>query len=70
MEKLTFNTKKKQVSIKSYDILGTDLAQYENVHTVKPCDGYYEILTKDSSGKIAPVLRMPISNTIMFIEHE
>ena len=46
----------------------------ENVSTVKPLDGYYEIMqrvdsnTAPSGYSAIPVLRLPIVNTNMVIE--
>jgi hypothetical protein len=70
MEKLQFNTKTKRVVLTRSTYTEFDAITYNNVHTVKPGNGYYEVLQKDDSGKIYPVLRVPISNTIMTIEHE
>jgi len=71
MIKLTFYTKNKQVTVDFGDL---HHESYENVPTVQVREGYYEVMKrKDSdttpSGYSAiPVFRVPINNTIMFIE--
>jgi hypothetical protein len=64
MIKLTFNTKDKTVMVDFDQIRRVD---YCNVSTVQIREGYYEVMTKTDE-KSKPVLRVPISNTIMFIE--
>ena len=64
MIKLTFNTKDKTVMVNFGQIQSVD---YCNVSTVQIREGYYEVMTKTDE-KSKPVLRIPISNTIMFIE--
>lgn len=67
---LTFNTQEKTVKITNdEDFI---LKVYVNVPTVKVRnEGYYEIMQKqgefDESPSI-PVCRLPIQNTLMFIE--
>ena len=67
---LTFNTQEKTVKITNdKDFI---LKTYDNVPTVKVRnEGYYEIMQKqteyDESTSI-PVCRLPIQNTLMFIE--
>ena len=64
MIKLTFNTTEKEVTVRFDDFQS---ANYSNVSTVQIREGYYEVMIK-SDEKSKPVLRVPISNTIMFIE--
>ena len=64
MIKLTFNTTDKTVSV---DLGPHHFEDYLNVSTVQIREGYYEVMIK-SDEKSKPVLRVPISNTIMFIE--
>ena len=64
MIKLTFNTTEKTVIVRFDDFQSEN---YSNVSTVQIREGYYEVMIK-SDEKSKPVLRVPISNTIMFIE--
>ena len=64
MIKLTFNTTEKTVSV---DLGQLDFENYSNVSTVQVREGYYEVMTKTDE-KSKPVLRVPINNTIMFIQ--
>lgn len=64
MIKLTFNTTEKEVMVRFDDFQSEN---YSNVSTVQIREGYYEVMTKTDE-KSKPVLRVPISNTIMFIE--
>ena len=44
---------------------------FENVMTIKTHDNYYEVLQKQNiTEKNAPLLRVPISNTILEFNHE
>ena len=71
MIKLTFNTTEKTVSV---DLGQLDFENYSNVSTVQVREGYYEVMKKivssaaPSGYSSVPVLRVPINNTIMFIE--
>jgi hypothetical protein len=71
MIKLTFYTKNKQVTVDFGDL---HHESYENVPTVQVREGYYEVMkridnvTVPSGYSSIPVLRVPISQTIMFIE--
>jgi hypothetical protein len=73
MQTLIFNTSDKTAKVYSSSIPDEVIFEYENVSTVKPLDGYYEIMQKvDStnapSGYSAiPVLRVPICGTNMVI---
>ena len=64
MIKLKFNTTEKTVRA---DLGQLHFEDYSNVSTVHIREGYYEVMIK-SDEKSKPVLRVPISNTIMFIE--
>ena len=64
MIKLTFNTTEKTVMVRFDDFQSEN---YSNVSTVQIREGYYEVMIK-SDEKSKPVLRVPINNTIMFIE--
>lgn len=70
MYTLTFNTQEKTVKITNDEdfILKT----YNNVPTVKVRnEGYYEIMQKQTEFDVEnsiPVCRLPIQNTLMFIE--
>lgn len=74
LQKLVFNTSNKTARVFSASIPDEIIFDLENVTTVKPLDGYYEIMQKydnetSSSGYSAiPVLRLPIVNTNMVIE--
>lgn len=66
---LNFNTTTKRAVIT--DSNHTIINAYYDVPTVKPRDGFYEIMQKfsDAGQDIQiPVCRLPIQNTIMFIE--
>ena len=66
---LTFNTTTKEVKITESNVI---IKMFSNVPTVKPAEGYYEVLQEEQDlvhGKQRfPVARLPIANTIMFIE--
>ena len=64
MIKLKFNTTEKTVRA---DLGQLHFEDYSNVSTVQIREAYYEVMIK-SDEKSKPVLRVPISNTIMFIE--
>jgi hypothetical protein len=72
MIKLTFYTKNKQVTVDFGDLHNES---YENVPTVQVRDGYYEVMERIDSNTVSvgyttiPVLRVPISQTIMFIQN-
>lgn len=73
LQKLVFNTTNKTVRVFSASMPDEIIFDLEHVTTVKPLDGYYEIMQKydseTSSGYSAiPVLRLPIVNTNMVIE--
>lgn len=69
MQTLVFNTTTKKITLYSGQAQKSEIVQsFENVPTVKMIDNYYEVMQKDEFGKSYPVLRVPISNTNMFIQ--
>jgi hypothetical protein len=67
MIKLTFYTTEKKVVV-NFD--NFDKETYENTPTVQVRDGYYEVMKRNDNGVISavkPILRVPISQTIMYI---
>jgi hypothetical protein len=65
---LTFNTKNKTVKITNTE--DKNIYEYVNVPTVKVREGFYEVMQKDlslSEEAQIPICRLPISQTIMFI---
>ena len=74
LQKLIFNTTDKTARVFSSSMPEEIIFDLENVTTVKPLDGYYEVMQKiDSSSapsgySAIPVLRLPIVNTNMVIE--
>lgn len=65
---LTFNTTKKHILV---TLDGKILADELNIPTVKVRDGFYEVMQKEASltDEIQiPIIRLPINNTLMFIE--
>ena len=74
LQKLVFNTTEKTAKVYSSTMPDEIIFEYENITTVKPLEGYYEIMQKIDSESApsgyttVPVLRLPISNTNMVIE--
>ena len=74
LQTLVFNTTDKTARVFSASIPEEIIFDLENVTTVKPLDGYYEVMQRiDSSSapsgySAIPVLRLPIVNTNMVIE--
>jgi hypothetical protein len=70
MQTLIFNTTEKTIEVNEGGIL---LYNLENITTVKPLDGYYEVMqrvdsdTAPSGYSAIPVLRLPICATNMLI---
>ena len=67
MIKLTFYTTEKRVVV---DFDNFDKETYENTPTVQVRDGYYEVMKRNDNGVVSavkPILRVPISQTIMYI---
>ena len=68
MQTLVFNSTEKYVTLYGGWPAETGyIEQIYNVPTVKTAEGYYEVIQKDADEKNYPVLRVPISNTIMKI---
>lgn len=68
MQTLIFNTTQKFVKLHiGQSTEGDIIASFDNVPTVKVLEGYYEVMQKDEFEKSFPILRVPISNTLMFI---
>jgi hypothetical protein len=71
MQTLTFNTTtKKVVLLSGHEGNSTVLKTLDNISTVKCSElGFYEIMQKIDVDSISaiPVMRLPISNTNMFI---
>jgi len=71
MQTLTFNTTTKYVKVVGEN--STTIHEFLNISTVKPREGYYELIEKkrrydEESETSKPVARFPISNTNMLIE--
>ena len=70
MQTLIFNTTEKTIEVNEGGIV---LYNLENITTVKPLDGYYEVMqrvdndTAPSGYSAIPVLRLPICSTNMRI---
>ena len=70
---LTFNSTAKTVIITRDRVVqgthGSNITEYKDVPTVKVREGFYEVMQKQSmtSETQIPVCRLPIANTIMFI---
>jgi hypothetical protein len=70
MQTLVFNSTEKTVEIFPDMALKNPYLKYDNVPTVRPKDGYYEVIRKDNLDDAVayPVARFPISGTNMIIE--
>lgn len=69
MQTLIFNTTTKTVILFEGSANVTKVLQkLSDIPTVKIYDRFYEVVQKDQSDKIFPVLRVPICNTNMIIE--
>lgn len=67
MIKLTFYTTEKRVVVEFDNF---DKETYENTPTVQVRDGYYEVMKRNDNGVVSavkPILRVPILQTIMYI---
>jgi hypothetical protein len=70
MQTLIFNTTEKTIEVNEGGVV---LYSLENITTVKPLDGYYEVMqrvdsdTAPSGYSAIPVLRLPICATNMRI---
>jgi hypothetical protein len=67
MFNLKFNTTTKKVKVSYFENGLFTSHNFENISTVKTENGYYELMQKTDE-KTRPVLRVPITNTIMFLE--
>lgn len=74
MQTLTFNTKNKRIILVDGPRGNSKvLESFEDITTVKPTNGYYEIMQRvqnESSPtgfSAVPIMRVPISNTNMVI---
>jgi hypothetical protein len=70
MQTLVFNTTTKTARLYEGNVDETPvIAHFTDVPTVKVMeDGYYQVMQRDPLDKQLPVLRVPISNTNMFIK--
>lgn len=71
MQTLIFNTTNREIKLYEGEKSNSKLITFiTDVPTVRPTDlGYYEVMQKmEGEEKNMPVLRVPISNTNMFIE--
>ena len=68
MQTLIFNTTLKTVILFEGNSDSKPFAELRNIPTVKFLDGFYEVIQSDEFEKKYPILRVPISNTNMFIE--
>ena len=70
MQSLTFNTKLKTIVLKDGRREDSTIIEtMDNISTVKCSElGFYEVMQKSNeNGNALPVMRLPISNTNMFI---
>lgn len=66
---IKFNTTTKEVIVYSDIETMTIFARFSSVPTVKVRpESFYEIMQVDSENKQTPVMRLPISSTVMQIE--
>lgn len=71
MQTLVFNTVNKTVKVyEDHAELSQRLYDINDVSTVRIEGSYYEVMQKHSDGFVKPILRLPISNTIMLLQHE
>lgn len=67
MTVIKFNTKEHRLAIDT-TLPFIDLT-YDNVMTIKDNGSYYEILQRQEDGRNAPILRLPINNTVIIFKH-
>lgn len=67
MNTIIFNTKQHTLTL---ELVSGTKKSYKDVMTVKLIDGMYEIFQKQKDGLNAPIIRIPLNNTIVFYEHE
>ena len=74
MQTLIFNTATKQVRLLDGPRDNAKVLEiFESVSTVRVEVNYYEVMQKNSTeedSKSIPVMRVPISNTNMILQHE
>ena len=72
MIRLKFNTATHYIKITTNgEYIGLGLpTEYHSVKTIKINEMHYKIIQELSTGKPAPVLRLPISSTIIEYIHE
>lgn len=69
MQTLVFNTTTKTVKLyEGHPEKSELLIELGNVPTVKPLDGYYEVMQKDEFDKQLPVMRLGMHTTNMLIK--
>lgn len=68
MQTLIFNTTDKTVQVYSGQVGKSELIfEFDDIPTVKPYDGYYEVMQRDGEGRTIPILRLPTCATNMRI---
>jgi hypothetical protein len=68
MQTLVFNTTTKVAKLYEGEAENsTILFHFTNVPTVKVNENFYEVMVKDEFDKTYPTLRVPVSNTNMYI---
>jgi hypothetical protein len=71
MQTLVFNTATKTVKVyRDHPETSERLYHINDVPTVKIEPNFYEVMQKDVFGSVKPLLRLPVSSTIMFLEHQ
>lgn len=70
MQTLLFNTSTKTAKLyEGHQEKSQILYDLTDIPTVKAESNYYEVFRTSEDGKARPVLRLPISNTIMVLVH-
>jgi hypothetical protein len=68
LQTLIFDTDNKKIKLYSGIAERSEIIiEFEEIPTVMVAEGYYQVMQKTSNGRTIPVLRLPISNTNMFI---
>ena len=68
LQTLIFDTDNKKVKLYTGLAERSDIiVEFNDISTVMIADGYYQVMQRLSNLKTIPVLRVPISNTNMFI---
>ena len=69
MQTLVLNPTTKTIKVYEGPVdSGNVLMEMSHSPTVKPLDGFYEVIQMDEFEKKYPVLRLPIANTNMIIK--